>query len=354
MTRMCSNLCLVAIALMATPADSLRADTIEQISTVRTPVVAYCVRFLPDTSKVAVVDNERVRICDSESGRQVTELSAPNILLTELCINDNGERLVTATYEGSQKLDVSLWNANNGKLISTLRFKKSYSPKTVASISDQKYVVLSSSIEKKDGYSEYHGEAALIDLGAKKVIGIFQTESPPSSMAVSADKKKVVIGEHDGNVSVFDASSMVRERKFNTGARESVKRVYLSNDGNTLVTQTSYKELSLWNMADVSKRGSLRINKEAITAAAISADGKRMAACASDFAAAERRPDGSILVIVKEAELIVWDLETQKEIASIRAHDGAVQCMDFSRDGKMLVTSGDDKQTKVWRIKESK
>jgi|SRR5579864_4365572 len=350
MTRISLNLALVAIVLTTLPARSVLGDTFEQVASRPSQTGAHCVRFFPDSSKFAILDNGRVRICESESGGQLAEIRTGKIDMGTMWISDDGERLVTATYSGSL-VDINLWDVKNGKPISAVQLEKNYLPDAIAPISDQKYVVLSGSTEKKEKYSVYHAEATLVDLRANKVLGIFQTESPPCSIAVSADKKKVVIGEEDGSVSIWDAASMHREHRFGSGGRQHVVRVFLSKDSKTLITEVGYKELTLRNMSDFSRVGTLRVNKEVITAVAMSADGKRLAACASDFAVGVPQADGSITASTKESYLTLWDLDTQKEIASARAHEGAVEFIDFSRDGKMIVTSGDDKLTKIWRIK---
>src|SRR5262249_34174442 len=105
MTRICLDLFLVAIVLTTMPGRSLRADTIAELSSIRTPSLSSCVRFFPDGSKVAIACDKRIIICEYESGRQVTEISAGKTILKTLWVSDDGERLVTGGSLGSGGLE---------------------------------------------------------------------------------------------------------------------------------------------------------------------------------------------------------------------------------------------------------
>lgn len=55
--------------------------------------------------------------------------------------------------------------------------------------------------------------------------------------------------------------------------------------------------------------------------------------------ALEKAPDGPIVII---------DIESEKEVASIRAHDGGTAWANFNTEGTRLVTTGPDKAVRIW------
>jgi WD40 repeat protein len=47
----------------------------------------------------------------------------------------------------------------------------------------------------------------------------------------------------------------------------------------------------------------------------------------------------------------IWDLKTGKEIVAPLRHNGSVNCMAFSQDGRLLASGGADRVVKIWDAK---
>ncbi len=69
------------------------------------------------------------------------------------------------------------------------------------------------------------------------------------------------------------------------------------------------------------------------------------------------RRDGKIMASGSngtDACIKLWDLESRKEIATLRDHMGDVNCVAFSPDGSLLASGGDDKTVKLWDVDTKK
>jgi centriolar protein POC1 len=50
----------------------------------------------------------------------------------------------------------------------------------------------------------------------------------------------------------------------------------------------------------------------------------------------------------------LWENSSLGNFNKIRAHSGAVRCVSFSNDGRLLLTTSNDKTIKVWKVIDRK
>ena len=61
-------------------------------------------------------------------------------------------------------------------------------------------------------------------------------------------------------------------------------------------------------------------------------------------------PDGKLLAAGYDELVLLWDVATGKERATLSGHRGAVQAVSFSPDGKRLLSQSEDGTALVWQV----
>src|SRR5439155_14768687 len=64
-------------------------------------------------------------------------------------------------------------------------------------------------------------------------------------------------------------------------------------------------------------------------------------------------PDGKLLAAGYDELVLLWDVATGKERATLSGHRGAVQAVSFSPDGKRLLSQSEDGTALVWDVAEA-
>jgi serine/threonine protein kinase len=87
----------------------------------------------------------------------------------------------------------------------------------------------------------------------------------------------------------------------------------------------------LWQQCRDGSRQTLPGHTGAVTAVALTPDGKALATCGAD------------------QSIRLWDLAPLQEVASLTGHDGPVNCVAFSPDGNTLATASADARVRLWQ-----
>ena len=128
-------------------------------------------------------------------------------------------------------------------------------------------------------------------------------------------------------------ASYCRRRLRLVGAHEdAVTSLALSADGKRLFSGSHDKTIKVWDLEAGKETLTLRGHTDAVSSLALSADGKRLFS-------------GSCDQTIK-----VWDLEAGKETLTLRGHTGGVSSLALSADGKRLFSGSCDQTIKVWDL----
>lgn len=146
------------------------------------------------------------------------------------------------------------------------------------------------------------------------------------------DSRRVVTGSDDGTARVWDAlSGQLLVGPFQQGQRLDLMR--LSDDGRRLFT-VAYDTGQVWDaLTGKPIMPSITYQKEPITDAQFSRDGSCLA-----------------VAFFWDGTARVWDVDAGKPVGSPLLHRPSLNSVEFSPDGRWLLTASDDKTARVWDV----
>ncbi len=153
--------------------------------------------------------------------------------------------------------------------------------------------------------------------------------------ALSADGKLIATGSYDQEIKLWDAATGQEVRTI-TGHNGAVFDVAFSPDGRLLASASADRTVKLWDVATGNRLDTFGQPLKEQYAVAFSPDGRRVAAGGVDN------------------RIRVWQLsDTAQEgtnplLITRFAHEGAIIELVWSRDGKTLVSSAEDRTVRVW------
>lgn len=226
------------------------------------------------------------------------------------------------------------------------------------------------------------------------------------SLAFSPDSRHIAVMQLHSGVSIYDVATGQKDSGFNAGF--AVYRLAFNQDGSRLAVGSSIRDLSTGR--ELFLRESPKRGEQGVFGVAFSSDGKRLATSLAaaylipkggikpaDIAANQNvagdikvwdtitgqklltlrghtsevfsvtfGPDGKRLASAGgrwnrgletrsaanqegPADVKIWDTTTGRDLFTIRGHTGAVYCVAFSPDGKLLATGGRDKILRIWK-----
>lgn len=212
---------------------------------------------------------------------------------------------------GSVDSTARIWNIETGTLGYTL-----YQPAGITSVAfnpDGKYLITTS----------YDGIVRVIKISDRDILRELTGHTGTVwSADFSPNGNLIASGGEDATIKLWDVHSGRLLRTF-TGHTRNVWAVKFSPDGATMASGSFDNTVKIWNVADGTLIRELRGHSEAVVALAFSPDGKILASTSDD-------------TTIKLWNTVHWSLMKTFQVSR------HVQAVDFSSDGKRLITGGRD------------
>ena len=150
------------------------------------------------------------------------------------------------------------------------------------------------------------------------------------SYSFSSDGHRFVSGGLDGKVRVYRTATGAVEASWDT-SQKTVRRAMFSADQSQIVTQGSQPSLALWD----AKTHKLLADSSANDASVVTVDWS---------------PDGKSLVTVDGARSVVqvWKAGSLKPVAKLEGHTDVVVDAQYSPDGKRIASISYDGSVRIW------
>lgn len=310
--------------------------------------------FSPDVSGKYIVSSSRdstIRIWDSMSGECIHVLRGHEGFVNQASFSPDGKTIASASNDKS----VRIWDAQSGQCICTLNGHA----RAVSSIlfsPDGKYIISSSGDatirvwDVSTGACKYtiKGESGCLTISSRisphgeklltyqhDCLRIWDIENGNclhtinghtiNSASFSPDGKMIVLAPEDGNVIFVDTVTwnIIYEL---VGQTSPAKEAVFSPNGKYLVTVSKDKNIRLWDIE---------------TCQCI----RQFEGYDGTVSQIKFRPDGRFLAAVTNGTNIsIWSIESSQLLAVFYGHNGdevrgSISSLDFSQDGKHLVSA---------------
>ena len=195
------------------------------------------------------------------------------------------------------------------------------------------------------------------------------------AIAITPDKKKVVLGSTDKTLKVWDLEFGQCLATFE-GHTEGVLGVAITPDGKKVVSGSSDKTLKVWDLEFGQCLATFEGHTEGVLGVAITPDGKKVVSSSRDktlkvwdlesgqcLTTLEGHTDSigiwgvavtpngrKIISGSRDASIKVWDLGTGKCIRTFEGHKVNVNGVTVTPDGTKIVSGSADKTLKVWDL----
>jgi WD40 repeat protein/DNA-binding SARP family transcriptional activator len=157
-------------------------------------------------------------------------------------------------------------------------------------------------------------------------------------LAITSDGKRVVTTGLDGIVRLWDLQSGQVVRRF-VESNAPLFEVALSPDGRTVLVASTDGTVTLWDV-ETGKEIRRFVDDQPIMAVTFSPDGRK-ALIGAGYRLAQK---------VESGHIILWDVETGEEIRRFEGQPYAVFDVEFSPDGRLVVSSGNGAMTILWDV----
>ena len=322
--------------------------------------VVDSVAFSPDGLTLASNSVDGAQVWDVDTGRHITTLAGSPNFVTSIAYSPDGTRLATGSANArNAEHTIKLWDVETGQNLTTLQGHTDLVT-TVAYSRDGTLLASGSKDKTVKLWAVSTGENIVTLQGHEKLV---------FSIAFSPDGTKLASGSEDTSIRLWEIP---------TG-----RTIYILGGVNSPQVQVEVlpalrpgediNELQTDDAVDTEPE----IIRGLVLSVAFSPDGTKLASASwdgvrlwdagagqylttlasepesSSFSVAFS-PDGTKLACGSwEDRVELWDVSTQKHIASFPGHTGWIRAVAFSPDGTKLVSGSVDGTMLLWAVRES-
>lgn len=253
------------------------------------------------------------------------------------------KRLLTAAVDNTARI----WDVATGTELTSL---EGTGPNAAVALSPDGKLILTGSNEKtaiiwKQSEDPHQGTKTADWIAVQTLQG---HNSEITAVAVSPDGKYLLTGDAVGVCFLWDAQTYRRKWTWKGHTRDITAAVFLP-DSQRVLTASTDNTVAQWDVKTGQEPRNLILGHEAaVTAMAVSSDGKHVLTASLDRpvmvfpADAKQGADEKDMVRQSFATVRLWEVETAKEMGSLKIGNEIVSSVAFSPDGRRAVTTNSD------------
>lgn len=289
-------------------------------------------RFSPDLSLLAFLDlNDNIKILDLSSFQYIKVINWDKPKYGEPCMAflPNRQLALAAANDGVHCNCINIWDIDSNELLRTLRGHV-YSLSSVEVSPDGSQLISASTNDRTIRIWDMDPE---VD-DSKMWEGRGEYYSP---MAFSTDGSKFASAYRENSIAILDTATSGRVQTL-IGHQGAIGCIASSSDGKLLASASSDNNVKVWNIAENACIQTFEGHIGEITSVKFSPDSQRLAS-ASYVKLSQEANDHTIRI---------WDLATSSYLILIDCGYVTPKSIDFSKDGKILVSGSDFGTVQVW------
>jgi WD40 repeat protein len=344
---------------------------------------------------VTTAGDRNARVWDINSGEQLALLTQRGDIITHAIFSPDNQYVIT----GSHNKTVRIWQFSSERAVSTLNHWQAAVVNLAFSL-DGDYLLVGEAngqvnILDTNQYETIltlpstapiqaqisHDSQFLINLIYPSIIGIWELTSRQAVHILAADSEVLqlqLLSDTD-KIAVLYADNTIKIWSLSTGTLQNsfslpynINNISISKDDYWLLTTVGDERALLWNFATQKLLAVLADHDDTVNHAHFSPNGNYIATASQDKSAklwnfnhdrqliafaqrpaktiyAQFSPNLYYLATAHDDGMVyLWHDKTQ--IAELKGHKGRVNFLAFSNDSEYLLSAGDDKTVRLWRV----
>jgi len=288
------------------------------------------VAFSQDGQRVVTASYDgTTKIWDAYSGRELLTLNCAGPIDT-VAISPDGKRIVTGQGSG----DAKLWETSTGHLLFRLRGHTTVVRSATFSPDGKRILTLSAD-----------GTGILWDTSTGRLSFSFREQDPGLNWCTtgtfSPDGRRIILGKSDGTAKVRDAATRAELLELSS-TNAGVSCVASSADGQRIAVAHWNNRVTIW---------SAETGRELLMVAGYPLKPSRHGKHPNvGIAAVAFSPRGEWLATGGEDRLVgIWDANTGVAWRAFKGHTDAIESVSISPDGQRIVSGSEDGTAKIWQ-----
>lgn len=319
----------------------------------------FCIAWDSEGKRIAVSSADKgAKVFNADDGALLSEFKNHTYPVTTIRFSPDGKRLLSTSYQRPKGGEVRIWDAATGSEERVLQ--SGYAPITCAHWNGDGSKIVAASWDQ-------HLHIFDLSKEEKPIVARLGSEGEyraAQMSALSPDGTLVAVGGKDDEVHLFEAwtGKHVRDLK---GHRSSVEGLAFSPDGRVLASSSADTSIIFWDVASGKKMASVRGHEASVRGLAFTPDGRTLLSASHDGTVrtwnAEaamldagrlefsetayhvlESPDGTrVAVGFSNGDVRVFRRSDKKEIQVLPGHRSWANWLQWSADGRRLMSSGD-------------